>query len=86
MPLYDFRCRTCGEEFEEFAAPGQTKPCPACGAPDAERVYQAFAGPFTGGAPRGLAARRSNAQRRVREELRAERKAERQARRREQGG
>jgi putative FmdB family regulatory protein len=86
VPLYDFRCRKCGEEFEELAPPGQSPPCPACGSPDVGRVYHAFAGPFTGGAPRGVAARRSNAQRRVREELRAERKAEREARRREQGG
>jgi hypothetical protein len=43
-----------------------------------------FVGPFTT-APRGVAARRSNAQRRVREELRAERRAEREAQRREQG-
>jgi putative FmdB family regulatory protein len=84
MPLYDFRCRRCGEEFEEFARPGQTAPCPACGAADVERVLSGFAGPFTT-APRGLAARRSNAQRRVREEQRAERKAERQARRRDRG-
>ncbi len=46
-------------------------------------MLSGFAGPFTT-APRGLAARRSNAQRRVREELRAERKAERQARRKDQ--
>jgi putative FmdB family regulatory protein len=85
VPLYDFRCRSCGEQFEEFAPAGQSVPCPACGTPDAERVYHAFAGPFTT-APRGVAARRSNAQRRAREELRAERKAEREARRREQGG
>jgi putative FmdB family regulatory protein len=83
MPLYDFRCRHCGERFEEFAAPAQSAPCPACGSKDVERVLSAFAGPFTV-APRGVAARRSNAQRRVREELRTERKAEREARRREQ--
>jgi putative FmdB family regulatory protein len=83
MPLYDFRCNSCGERFEEFASPGKTVPCPACGAPEAERVLGSFAGPFTV-APRGLAARRSNAQRRAREELRAERRAEREARRRDQ--
>jgi putative FmdB family regulatory protein len=85
LPLYDFRCRRCGERFEEFARAGTSVPCPACGAPGAERLLTPFAGPFTT-APRGLAARRSNAERRVREELRAERKAEREARRREQSG
>jgi putative FmdB family regulatory protein len=84
VPLYDFRCRSCGERFEEFAPPAQTAPCPACGSTEVERVLSAFAGPFTT-APRGLAARRSNAQRRVREEQRAERKAEREARRKELG-
>ena len=83
MPLYDFRCLDCGEHFEEFASPGHTAPCAACGSVEVERVLTAFAGPFTV-APRGVAARRSNAQRRVREELRAERKAEREARRKEQ--
>jgi putative FmdB family regulatory protein len=83
MPLYDFRCRACGERFEAFAPRGQSAPCPTCGAPDAERVFSSFAGPFTV-APRGVAARRSNARRRVREELRAERRAEREARRKEQ--
>jgi putative FmdB family regulatory protein len=84
VPLYDFRCRNCGEPFEEFAPPAQSAPCPACGSDDVERMLTGFVGPFTT-APRGVAARRSNAQRRVREELRAERRAEREAQRREQG-
>ncbi len=80
MPLYDFRCRSCGEEFEDRVPASVVPPCPACGAADAERVLSAFAGPFTVGL-RGAAARRSNATRRVREEQRAERRAKR----REQG-
>jgi putative FmdB family regulatory protein len=84
VPLYDFHCLSCDERFEEFASPGERAPCPACGSSDVERVYQAFAGPFTI-APRGAAARRSNAQRRVREELRSERMAERRAQRKEGG-
>lgn len=83
MPLYDFRCRSCGERFEGRVPVDETPPCPACGAPDAEKVIGPFAGPFTVGL-RGVAAKRSNAKRRVREEQRAERKAEREARRREQ--
>jgi putative FmdB family regulatory protein len=85
VPLYDFRCRSCGEEFEEFVPASTRPPCPACGAPEAERLLTSFAGPFTVGL-RGLAAKRSNATRRVREEQRAERREQRREQRRQQGG
>jgi putative FmdB family regulatory protein len=81
MPLYDFKCRACGERFEALTAPGELPPCPACAAIDTERVFTAFAGPFTV-APRGAAARRSNAQRSAREEQRQERRRERQEQKR----
>lgn len=84
MPLYDFRCRACDHEFEAMAPVGGTAECPACGAPDAERLLRPFAGPFTI-RPRGLAARRSDAERRVREEQRAERKAARQEAKKREG-
>ena len=76
MPLYDFRCRACEARFEARAASDLLPRCPECGAEDTERLLSPFAGPFTV-APRGLAARRSNAQRRAREEQRAERREER---------
>ena len=76
MPLYDFRCRACAEEFEELVSPSTTPPCPACGATDVERLLGSFAGPFTVGL-HGADARRSNAVRRAREEQRAERRAKR---------
>ncbi len=84
MPLYDFRCHACGAGFEARTAAGELAPCPECGAEDTERLLSPFAGPFTV-APRGLAARRSDATRRVREEQRQERKEERRRLREEQG-
>jgi putative FmdB family regulatory protein len=84
MPLYDFRCRACGARFEERTAASEVAPCPSCGSEETERLLSPFAGPFTV-APRGLAARRSNATRRVREEQRQERKEERRRQREEQG-
>jgi putative FmdB family regulatory protein len=76
MPLNDFACRACGEQFEAFTSAGGRAPCPACGADDVERRFGGFAGPFTVGL-RGAAARRSDAQRRVREEQRRERREQR---------
>jgi putative FmdB family regulatory protein len=84
MPLYDFRCRACGATFEARAPAGELARCPDCDSEDTERLLSPFAGPFTV-APRGLAARRSDATRRVREEQRAERKEERRRQREEQG-
>ena len=81
MPLYDFRCRACGHEFEAMAPVGGTAACPECGTADAERRLTAFAGPFTI-RPRGIKAKRADAERRVKEEQRLERKAARQEARR----
>jgi putative FmdB family regulatory protein len=76
MPLYDFACRACDHRFEARSSAEEAVACPECGAPGAERLLSPFAGPFTVGL-RGLAARRSNAERAAREEQRRERKARR---------
>ncbi len=75
MPLYDFRCDACEEEFEALAAPGSAAPCPAC-ATDARRLFRPISPPAKVGM-RGLAARRSDATRKAREEQRRERRAKR---------
>ena len=81
MPLYDFVCSACGQRFEALIpSPAEPAECPACGSGEVQRVFTPFAGPFTV-APRGLAARRSDDQRRVREEQRQERRAARRAER-----
>lgn len=84
MPLYDFRCIDCDHRFEAQVPYGESPTCPACGHAEAERVLSAFAGPFTVG-KRGYAARKSNAERTVREQQRAERKAARVEQRRQNG-
>jgi putative FmdB family regulatory protein len=42
MPLYDFRCRACQEEFEALVRPGSTAACPACASVDLERLVTGF--------------------------------------------
>jgi putative FmdB family regulatory protein len=81
MPLYDFRCNDCESVFEERTGSEDPPPaCPACGSGKVERLLSPFAGPYTV-MPRGMAAKRSDATRKDREEQRAERKANRQAQR-----
>jgi putative FmdB family regulatory protein len=84
MPLYDFRCRSCGAEFEEYAAVGMLPPCPACGACEPERVLSGFAGPFKVGL-RGREAKRSNDTRRAREERRQDGFARQREERKQRG-
>ena len=44
MPIYDFRCRSCGNEFEGLSRP-QDPPvtCPACKSGDLEKLLSGFA-------------------------------------------
>lgn len=45
MPLFDFRCRACGHEFEALVRRSDTDPrrCPACGSEDLEQLLSTFA-------------------------------------------
>jgi putative FmdB family regulatory protein len=45
MPIYEFRCRTCGKQFEQVVFGSNKEPvqCPGCGSVDAERLMSAFA-------------------------------------------
>jgi putative FmdB family regulatory protein len=80
MPLYDFACPACGARFEAQVPHGTLPPCQACGVEPTERVFSAFAGPFTV-RPRGAEARRVDAARKTREDQRAERREQRRAQR-----
>jgi putative FmdB family regulatory protein len=54
MPIYEYSCRICGEEFEMFRAinsDDKQVQCPSCGGKDAKRKISAFIG--KGSAERG---------------------------------
>ncbi len=45
MPIYDFRCRTCGHEFEALVRPqdGTEPTCGSCQGHDLEKLLSGFA-------------------------------------------
>jgi putative FmdB family regulatory protein len=44
MPIFEYRCRACGRDFEKLIlsrnAPGAE--CPACASADVERLHSTF--------------------------------------------
>ena len=71
VPIYDFRCESCGTTFEELVRGDELPPCPSCGAAGPRRLLSQVA-PTPRIGLRGAAARKSDAERRVREERKRE--------------
>ncbi len=45
MPIYEYRCRKCGERFEKFVrsfSAQQTLECPRCGSQEVEKAVSLF--------------------------------------------
>ncbi|MFP3927305.1 MAG: FmdB family zinc ribbon protein [Desulfobacteraceae bacterium] len=45
MPIYEFKCRQCGNTFETlvFASDGDASPeCPECGTRETQRILSSF--------------------------------------------
>ena len=52
MPLYEYRCTTCGSRFEVLRRVGQGPEglaCPTCGRAEVEKEFSTFAGSVAGG-------------------------------------
>lgn len=44
MPIYEYRCRTCGREFERYQATATAVvACPACASADVKRTLSVVA-------------------------------------------
>jgi putative FmdB family regulatory protein len=42
MPIYEYRCRRCGHEFEALVRGSAAPGCPSCQSQDLERLLSAF--------------------------------------------
>jgi putative FmdB family regulatory protein len=49
MPIFAYRCRTCGEEFQTLVTSGETPACTVCQSEDLERHLSRIAAPAKGG-------------------------------------
>jgi putative FmdB family regulatory protein len=49
MPIYDYRCASCGAEFEKLIRGDSTVACPKCEATDVARLMSLPARPVSGG-------------------------------------
>jgi putative FmdB family regulatory protein len=43
VPIYDFKCQDCGEQFEALVLKGNTPACPACQSARLEQQVSMFA-------------------------------------------
>jgi putative FmdB family regulatory protein len=51
MPIFEYRCRECGKEYEELVYGDRDKvvPCPACGSKNSDKLMSAIGGISMGG-------------------------------------
>ena len=49
MPIFAYRCRACGEEFQTLVMSGETPVCKACESADLEQQLSLIASPGKGG-------------------------------------
>ena len=42
MPLYEYKCRGCGHQYEALVRGREVPPCPSCKGQDLERLLSAF--------------------------------------------
>jgi putative FmdB family regulatory protein len=43
MPIYEYQCRSCSEQFETLVLKGTVAECPACHGHDLEQLLSGFA-------------------------------------------
>lgn len=59
MPIFEYRCSSCGEEFESLVRGADVPTCPGCGGEDLERLLTSFAVSSAERAQRSLASARA---------------------------
>jgi len=45
MPLYEYKCRGCGNDFEALVTSSETPSCPSCHSEELDKKFSVFAKP-----------------------------------------
>ena len=45
MPLYEYKCRGCGSDFEALVSSSETPSCPSCTSQELDKKFSVFAKP-----------------------------------------
>ncbi|MGO9741702.1 MAG: FmdB family zinc ribbon protein [Roseiarcus sp.] len=56
MPIFAYRCRSCGQEFQTLVMSGEIPVCKACESADLEQQLSLIAAPSKGGESGGYEA------------------------------
>jgi putative FmdB family regulatory protein len=77
MPLFEFECRSCQQQFEALVRPANPTPaCPSCGGVELERLLSTFAVDSEGTRNIALTSGRKHAAKRQRDKAIADREHE----------
>ena len=44
MPIFEYRCESCEQEFEQLVRPNDNIDCPACGGQRLEKLFSTVSG------------------------------------------
>ena len=76
MPLYDFKCRNCNQEFEALVRHDNGPACPSCHSTEIERQLSPFAVSSDGTKQRNLQQARKQGTKRAMEKAKADQEFE----------
>ena len=49
MPIFEYKCKACGNRFEFLQMAGETPSCPKCGSADLKKLLSRFNASVQGG-------------------------------------
>lgn len=49
MPIFEYKCKSCGAKFESYVRGSEVPSCPSCGSKDLSKLFSTFSAHVKGG-------------------------------------